>query len=231
MRRVIHAAVDGPHFSPKYHDEGVPFISARNIKVDRWSLGDAKFISEEAYREFSRRVVPERGDVLYTKGGTTGIARVVDLDFRFQVWVHVAVLKLQRKRILPEYLALVLNSPKCYEQSQLFTRGATNQDLGLNRMKNIVLPLPPSLEEQVQVVHTTSEKLAAVTKQTENIEREIQLLREYRTCLITDVVTGKVDVRGLELPEMQEVEEPETSEEMEAEEELVAAEEGDDAAN
>ena len=105
------------------------FLSARNIKVDRSALEDAKFVSEADFDEFSKRVIPEKGDVLYTKGGTTGIARVVDLDFPFQVWVHVAVLKVCRAFIDPYYLAYALNSRPCYEQSQLYTRGATKSTI------------------------------------------------------------------------------------------------------
>lgn len=61
LRRVITSVADGPHFSPNYVDEGRMFISARNIKVDRWALEDAKFVSEEDFCEFSKRVVPEKG--------------------------------------------------------------------------------------------------------------------------------------------------------------------------
>ena len=145
--RVCRKVSDGPHFSPNYVDEGVMFLSARNIAVDGWHLEDAKFISEEDYLEFCRRIVPEKGDVLYTKGGTTGIARVVDLDDRFQVWVHVAVLKLDRELVDPYYMAFSLNSTGCYEQSQLHTRGATNQDLGLTRMIKIWFARPPREEQ------------------------------------------------------------------------------------
>lgn len=210
MRRIIWRAVDGPHHSPQYFDRGIPFLSARNIKEDRWSLDDAKFISEEDYREFSKRIVPERGDVLYTKGGTTGVARAVDLDFAFQVWVHVAVLKLRRDKVLPHYLAMALNTPRCYEQSQLFTRGATNQDLGLSRMKDIVLPLPP-LTGQETIVTSVIEMSKGVVHAMEGAQREIDLLREYRTRLIADAVTGKVDVRvaAADLPD-----EPTTSEDI-----------------
>jgi type I restriction enzyme S subunit len=203
MRRLILAAIDGPHFSPKYHDSGIPFLSARNVKAGRWSLEDAKFISEEDYREFCRRVRPEVGDVLYTKGGTTGVARAVDLEFPFQVWVHIAVLKLNHTRITPEFLAFCLNSPRCYEQSQLFTRGATNQDLGLGRMKDIELPVPPSLTEQARIVEALETQSLEFTTAIARLEREIGLLREYRTRLIADVVTGKLDVReaAAQLPE------------------------------
>ena len=203
MRRLIVAAIDGPHFSPKYHDSGIPFLSARNLKADRWSLEDAKFISEEDYREFCRRVRPEIGDVLYTKGGTTGVARAVDLEFPFQVWVHIAVLKLNHTRITPEFLAFCLNSPRCYEQSQLFTRGATNQDLGLGRMKDIELPVPPSLTEQARIVEALEAQSLEFTTAISRLAREIDLLREYRTRLVADVVTGKLDVRvaAAQLPE------------------------------
>ena len=203
MRRVITRSVDGPHHSPEYLDHGIPFLSARNIKVDRWSLEDVKFISQIDYETFCQRVKPARGDVLYTKGGTTGVARTVDLDYPFQVWVHVAVLKLRKARILPRYLATALNSPRCYEQSQLFTRGATNQDLGLGRMKDIVIPVPP-LADQSDII----ERVAAIEDQIgsgiKTALHEIELLREYRTRLIADVVTGKLDVREVSagLPEI-----------------------------
>jgi type I restriction enzyme S subunit len=197
LRRVITRAVDGPHHSPTYVDQGVMFISARNVKVDEWSLADAKYISQADYEEFSRRIKPEVGDVLYTKGGTTGVARAVDLDFPFQVWVHIAVLKLRRGVITPAYLSLALNSTPCYQQAQLYTRGATNQDLGLGRMKDIELPLPPTLTEQEAIVEYVNKATDAIRCAIADARREIDLIREYRTRLVADVVTGKVDVRGV----------------------------------
>ena len=195
MRRVIRAAIDGPHFSPEYQDKGIPFLSARNVRPDKWLLDDAKFISKSNYNLFCQRVRPEIGDVLYTKGGTTGVARAVDLNFPFQVWVHIAVLKLDRQLIAPEFLAFCLNSPRCYEQSQLFTRGATNQDLGLGRMKQIELPLPPTLAEQDEIVSWLKAQLETFNTAIARTEREIALMQEYRTRLTADIVTGKLDVR------------------------------------
>lgn len=196
LRRVIRALADGPHFSPNYVDDGVMFLSARNIKVDGWSLDDAKFVSKDDYLEFSKRVVPEPGDVLYTKGGTTGIARAVDLDIPFQVWVHVAVLKVRHDVVDPFFLAYALNSTPCYDQSQLFTRGATNNDLGLTRMVNIVLPVPP-IEEQRRVVANLDQQTAKIDTLIAETERFIELARERRAALITAVVTGQIDVREM----------------------------------
>jgi type I restriction enzyme S subunit len=104
-------------------------------------------------------VRPEKGDVLYTKGGTTGIARVNDLDFEFSVWVHLAVLKVAKELINPHYIALALNSPLCYKQSQAYTQGISNFDLGLTRMIKILLPLPPA-HEQSRIVSKVYELMA-----------------------------------------------------------------------
>ena len=196
LRRVVTSAIDGPHFSPTYRDTGIPFLSARNVKVDRWNLDDAKFISKKDYVEFSKRVQPAIGDVLFTKGGTTGVARVVDLSFPFQVWVHIAVLKVKTDLIDPNYLAICLNSPRCYEQSQLYTRGATNQDLGLGRMKDIVLPVPRDLAVQRELMASLQKEVAPIAAEIMTTQREIELLREYRSRLVADVVTGKLDVCG-----------------------------------
>lgn len=147
---VCYQVSDGPHFSPQYVSSaaGVPFLSARNVKVNRFDLSDVKYVSAIDHQTFSKRVKPELGDVLYTKGGTTGVARVNDLAFEFSVWVHVAVLKVAKEFIFPEYLALALNSPFCYEQSQHYTQGTSNFDLGLTRMIKILFPLPPYVEQQ-----------------------------------------------------------------------------------
>lgn len=196
LGRLCTQVSDGPHFSPHYVDEGVMFISARNIKVDGWSLDDAKYVSEDDYAEFCRRVTPEIGDILYTKGGTTGIARVVDLKDRFQVWVHVAVIKLVKSVADPYYVAYALNSSGCYEQSQLFTRGATNQDLGLTRMIKIWLALPPSDEQEAIVTHL-NEQTHSLDQLIKEAEAAITLLQERRSALISAAVTGKIDVRDL----------------------------------
>jgi type I restriction enzyme, S subunit len=193
IKNVTFAIIDGPHFSPSYQDYGYMFISARNIKVDRWSLDDAKYISEANFHEFNKRVRPEIGDVLLTKGGTTGVARAVDLDIPFQVWVHVAVLKTLKSKIDPFYLAYALNGKSCYEQSQLFTRGATNNDLGLSRIAKIYFPAP-SLEDQKRVVafldKSTKQIDSLITKMAESVE----LLQERRAALINAAVTGQIEV-------------------------------------
>lgn len=158
LGQLVWSVKDGPHYSPKYTEQGIPFISGGNVRPEGIDFDNAKKITSELHNELSQRCKPEKGDILYTKGGTTGIARVNTYDIEFNVWVHVAVLKLAGF-VRPFYLQNALNSPYCYAQSQKYTHGVGNQDLGLTRMVNIVLPLPP-LPEQERIVEEIDRKLS-----------------------------------------------------------------------
>ena len=104
---------------------------------------DLKFISEDEAQIHWKKCKPEQGDILYTKGGTTGIAKVVDFETPVAIWVHIALLKTDKSKVEPLWLEAMLNSPYCYQQSQRLTRGIANHDLGLTRMVKIQMYLPP----------------------------------------------------------------------------------------
>ncbi len=157
---------DGPHVSPKYSESGIPFISGRNVRPEGVDFSTAKYISPELHVRFAERCKPELGDILYTKGGTTGIARVNTYNVEFNVWVHVAVLKLIAN-VLPFYIQHALNSRHCYDQAQRLTHGVGNQDLGLTRMVSITVALAPLREQRVIV-----DRIDAYMKAIEAIERD-----------------------------------------------------------
>ena len=64
----------------------------------------------------------------------------------------------------------------------------------------------PSADEQLEILEHIQDKSAEIDQAISRAQREIELMREYRTRLISDVVTGQVDVRGIEVPEMAEEE-------------------------
>ena len=143
----MYSASDGPHVSPKYSEAGVPFLSTRHVRAGEIAWENLKFINQEDAEIQWRKCKPERGDILCTKGGTTGLAARVRTDRPFAVWVHVALLKPNPKKVDSTWLESMLNSDFCYRQSQKLTHGIANHDLGLTRMVNIDIFLPP-LDQQ-----------------------------------------------------------------------------------
>lgn len=137
---------DGPHKSlPDIGKEngGHPFISVRNIVNGYIDFSTARYISDEDFAEAINKCNPEKGDMLYSKGGTTGIAKLIDIDEEFANWVHVAVLKFDKTKLNGIFFENMLNGAYCYEQSQRLTKGIANKDLVLSAIAKIKMYIPP----------------------------------------------------------------------------------------
>lgn len=168
---------DGPHKSlPDIGKDngGHPFISVRNIVNGYIDFSTARFISDKDYVEAIKKCHPEKGDMLYSKGGTTGIAKLIDIDEPFANWVHVAVLKFDKDRLNGVFFEKMLNGAYCYEQSQRLTKGIANRDLVLSSMAQIKMYRPPmKLQEQFADFVKHIDKLKVKVQQSLN---ETQIL-------------------------------------------------------
>jgi type I restriction enzyme, S subunit len=190
LGQVTWSVKDGPHYSPKYSEEGVPFITGGQVRPAGVDFNSAKKISPELHAQFVQRCKPEPGDILYTKGGTTGIARVNTYDFEFSVWVHVAVLKLVPS-VVPFYIQHALNSPQCYAQALRFTHGVGNQDLGLTRMVRIVFGLPPR-NEQRRIVEEIDRRFSIIDELELQIEHNLRRAERLRQTLLKRAFEGNL---------------------------------------
>lgn len=106
------------------------------------------------------------------------------------------------KRILPAYGEAVLKSDMCRRELRIRVRGIIEGfwRLYTDDFNTIVIPLPP-LKEQEQIMEYLSGMNGKFTALKKNLEQEIATLQELRTRLISDVVTGQIDVRDIEVPE------------------------------
>ena len=106
------------------------------------------------------------------------------------------------ERILPAYGEAVLKSDLCRRELRIRVRGIIEGfwRLYTDDFNTIVIPLPP-LKEQEQIMEYLSTLNGKFTALKQNLEREISTLQDLRTRLISDVVTGQVDVRDIEVPE------------------------------
>ena len=164
---VCTSITDGPHVSPNYVEKGIPFISVHNIIDGFFDLSDIKYISREDHERFCRRSKPERGDVLYSKGGTTGFAKRIDVDFEFSIWVHLALLKFSKELLDPIFLETCLNSNYCKMQAKRLTRGIANKDLVLSQMARVRIIVPPiGLQKRFSEVVDQVERIKNYQKQT-----------------------------------------------------------------
>ena len=140
LDEVCLKITDGTHITPKYLNEGIPFLRVTDITE---SNSSKKFISNKEHNELIRRCKPENGDVLYTKNGTIGIAKVINWNYEFSIFVSLCLLKPNRIILIPKYLESFLNTPYALDQALSHSKKGTITNLHLIEIKKIKIPLPP----------------------------------------------------------------------------------------
>lgn len=154
---------DGTHKTPKYTDNGIPFLSVKDISKGIIDFSDTRFITKEEHNELIKRCKPEKNDLLYSKVGTTGIPKVIDIDNEFSIFVSLALLKPNFKLIESRFFEYLLKSPNVYSQAQAKTRGVANRNLVITDIKSIQIPLPP-LSEQANIVNKLDALFSRIDK-------------------------------------------------------------------
>jgi type I restriction enzyme S subunit len=195
-RWVSTKITDGPHETPEWLDSGVPFLSAEAMVNGRLDFGRRRgFISKELHEAYCKKCRPQRDDIFMCKSGaTTGKVAIVETDDEFSVWSPLALVRVNPQRVLPRFLFAVLKCEYVQRQVQDTWSYGTQPNLSMGAMERLMVALPPVLEQVSLLAHmdaATSVLTAAIKRS----QQEVDLIREYRTRLITDVVTGKLDVR------------------------------------
>ena len=103
--------------------------------------------------------------------------------------------------VVPEYLGITLQSDPFINRVTANSIGIAYPAIAETRLGTFHVAMPPTADEQRAIVAQVRRETAALTAWIERTQREIDLIREYRTRLISDVVTGKLDIRaGASLP-------------------------------
>jgi type I restriction enzyme, S subunit len=200
-----------------YVSKGVPCLRSLNISSGRISTDDLVFINQESHRTNSKSEI-NKGDVVIVRTGRTGVAVVVSEAFHGANCIDLLIVR-KSPRLLSEYLVMYFNSHGAKSDIAFNSVGAIQAHYNTSTLSNLRIPLP-TIPEQEAILQFLETELAPTDTAISRTEREIALLREFRTRLIADVVTGKLDVReaAKKLPEEAEQETlPEGFDEIEVE--------------
>ena len=165
LGEVCNQITDGTHKTPKYTTCGIPFLRVTDITE---SNDSKKFISENEHKELIKRCKPEKGDVLLSKNGTIGVAKVVDWNFEFSIFVSLCLIK-PKNELDSRYLAYYLGSRKAISQMTSRQKTVTITNLHLEEIRELLIPLPP-LSVQQQIV----DKIETIFTEIETIEKLIR---------------------------------------------------------
>ena len=128
--------------TPKYIDEGIPYITSKNIKNRILDLDDTKFISENDYVKISKNRPIKPGDILISMIGTLGQIAVVSKNKRFY-GQNVYLLRVNNDIISTSFFCEFFNSDDVQNKLAGKSNQSTQAYLKANHVEDLLIPVPP----------------------------------------------------------------------------------------
>ena len=187
-----------------------PQCDAQPASEGEWGVLKVGCVNKDSFAATQNKKLPESlqadqhleihdGDILVSRANTRellGLAALAenprpklilcDKLFRFRV---------RNECFDPKFLVFVLRANPSRAQIESSTNGASSsmQNIGQGVVKNLWVSVP-TVGEQSKIVARIAKETQPLSTVIDRLERENDLLREYRTQLVADVVTGKLDV-------------------------------------
>lgn len=178
-----------------YLESGIPLLRSQNVYFDGFKLDDVAFISEEIHNSMSGSKVYPSDVLINITGGSIGRCFYVTDEFdEANVNQHVCIVR-PNSKIEPAYLYNLLRSNVGQLQIDICQSGGNRESLNFEQLENFFIPLP-SIEDQRKILGIINKSGIEINLIISKTQQEIELLKEYKTALISEVVTGKVDVRS-----------------------------------
>ena len=186
---------DGTHSTPKYTTSGIPFLSVKDMSSGVLSFSNTKYISPEEHSILSQRCHPQKGDLLLSKVGTTGVPLIIDSDIEFSIFVSLALIKFFPDLIDSRFLLYLINSPLVQLQAAENTRGVGNKNWVLKAISDTIMVLPP-LAEQKRIVAKIEELMPKVEEygkaQEERDKLNEELPKRLKKSVLQEAISGKL---------------------------------------
>ena len=180
--------------SEVYSDEGILFIRSQNVYPKGLHLDDPKYISKQIDETMCNTRVYQGDILLNITGASIGRCCVYSLPENANVNQHVCIIRPLPDTINNMFLCYVINSNIGQEQIAMYQTGGNREGLNFEQLKNFTIPLP-SFSEQQAIAEFLDEKTEKIDALIRELEKQLEELAEYKKAVISEAVTGKVDVR------------------------------------
>jgi len=178
---------DGPHETPKFIDDGVPFLSVDGIQNNELVFDGCRYVSEEDHQRFSLKCCPTEGDVLLGKAASVGKVAYVNTSCVFNVWSPLAVIT-PKVKASGRFIFYSIQSAALQAQCDLRSNSNTQKNLGMGDIDNLFFAAPNSAEQAI-IVDFLDHETAKIDTLIDKQQQLIKLLKEKRQAVISHAVT------------------------------------------
>jgi len=189
-----------------FTNDGIVFLSSKNIVSNQLDLTEVKYISEEKFNALNRGKALDGDLIVKVRGSAGRIGELAKFDAK-KIGIETAFINAQmmilrvRENILPDFLCLISQGIYWTEQLYVGAYGTAQQQLSNEVFANLFIAVPP-LTEQELIVNFTKSTISKFDSLIDATRGSINLMKERRSALIAAAVTGKIDVRDLAAEEV-----------------------------
>ena len=192
LKRIARVT-DCKHYTVSFFDEGYPIVSIREIAAKTITdLSNAKKTSAGEFAFLREGRVPKRGDIIFCRNASVGAVAYVDTDDDFCLGQDVCLIS---ANTCGKFLFYLIHSDIIRNQLESVMVGATFRRINVEEIKEFKVCVPSLSEDENKIVNFLDHHAAEISRLMSIIQSSITTLREYRIVLISNAVTGKIDIR------------------------------------
>ena len=179
---------------PEYWDGNIAWITPADYKTqDKYISHGSRNITEAGYASCSTNMIP-RGSIIFSKRAPIGTVAINDIELCTNQGCLSCIPIKDASATYYYYLM------SCFtDVFEMNASGTTFKEISATTFGNMKVPFPP-INEQKKIAAYLDAKHTKYARFAETTQKEIIVLNELKTRLISDAVTGKIDVRSIKLP-------------------------------
>ena len=173
---------DGPHATPKKIENGKYFLSISSLDNGSLDLSKSAFISDKDFIKWTKRVQPQKGDLLFSYETRLGEAALMPDNLQACLGRRMGLLRPKEDKVIPQYLLFAYLSPEFQKVIRKNTiKGATVDRIALNELGNFPIYIPDlKTQQSIAAVLSALDKKIALNKQINaRLEEMAKTLYDY----------------------------------------------------
>ncbi len=175
-----------------FRETGVPLLRIKNLNNGFVDLEGSNFLDPEKVERKWSHFKLKQGDLLISGSASSGIVAEVTKEAVGSI-AYTGLIKITSKSLDRYFLKCLLDSKYFNEQVEVQKAGTAMQHYGPTHLKKVVITIPPD-DEQKKIADKVQKIKKIYLTSILNIEKSIELLQEFKSSLISNVVTGKIKI-------------------------------------
>ncbi|MGZ8916561.1 MAG: restriction endonuclease subunit S, partial [Methylobacter sp.] len=148
LEDICLQVIDCPHSTPEWTNAGVIGLRTSNLTKGGWNWDDRRFVSEETYKERTKRAELKANDIILSREGTVGVAALVPEDVRMCMGQRLVQLRVNTDILTSEYMLFLLLYELEPERLSKVMTGSTSKHLNVKDLRKLSVAIPPIEKQQ-----------------------------------------------------------------------------------